>query len=255
MAKRPPKPKGTAKAHPAKKVSPPGQQASRKGLVGAKPVQPVRGGALSLPNDEPLLAGDFIEFIDSPQKRLFLQSYAQGPPRIGRACRAAGITPATSWNWRVSNPDPKFIEAFELAHKLAIERAEGELWRRGIEGYETPVYHQGQLVGTEREFDTTAAIFMLKAAKPDVFREKFDHRHSGPDGGPVQHAVALAILAPNERRARMKELAEVIEGSVVEGTTETVATAKAETPAEAYAREVAARVKGNGHTGNGQGGS
>jgi hypothetical protein len=34
--------------------------------------------------------------------------------------------------------------------------------------------------------DTTAAIFWLKNRKPDDWRDRQQHEHSGPAGGPIQ---------------------------------------------------------------------
>ena len=40
--------------------------------------------------------------------------------------------------------------------------------------------------------DVTAAIFWLKNRRSDQWRDR--HEHSGPDGGPVQHAHAIEIV-------------------------------------------------------------
>ena len=81
----------------------------------------------------------------------------------------------TGINWRNNQPDdPEFMAALARAEKAGVERCEAELFRRGFEGYEKPVYSNGHLVGTIREFDTTAAIFMLKGAKPDKYRDSWE---------------------------------------------------------------------------------
>lgn len=215
----------------------------------------VRGGRLSVPDDEPTVVPDFTEYTDEIPKRLFLQALAQGPPRLGRAIRAAGVCSKTVWNWRYGpQADAKFLTAYDLAYKLAIERAEGEMWRRGIEGYETPVYHQGQLVGTEREYDTTAAIFMLKGAKPETYRERFEH--TGAGGGPI----AVQLDADKLTDAEIAERIEKLRVSLIEPIKQLAATAvaaevdKAKAAEEAYAQALAVRGNGkNGHGGNGQG--
>ncbi len=145
----------------------------------------MRGGRLSLPDDDvedSAAVPDFPEIKDIRQ-RIFLQALAVCP-RIGRAARAAGISTGTTWNWRYNDPDPVFMNAYYIAWKLGIERVEDEMWRRGREGYEKPVYHQGRLVGTERVFSDTASIFMLKGALPEKYRERVEQ--SGPGGGPIQ---------------------------------------------------------------------
>ena len=54
-----------------------------------------------------------------------------------------------------------------------IEEAEKELARRGIEGWEEPVFDiKGNHCGNKRRYSDACLIFMLKSLKPEVFAEK-----------------------------------------------------------------------------------
>lgn len=185
MAKRPKKkPASKPKAKPAGKPKP----------------EFVRGSKLS-ESDEPQLSAESFVEVSDPRKRLYLRALAYSP-RFGYAARAAGVCPATSYNWRADKSDVTFQAAVERAIKMGVERMESELIRRGIEGIEKPVYQSGHLVGTVREYDTTAAIFMLKGIHPEKYRETHRHEHGGVGGGPiaVEHSLADLSDAEVERR-------------------------------------------------------
>jgi hypothetical protein len=216
-----------------------------------------RGAKLSEPTDESWspheLAADFPEITDV-KKRLFLAAITQ-VPRIGLACKMAGITPKTSWHWRHDADDPLFLEAYQRAYMIGLERAESELWRRGIQGVEEPVYHQGQLVGSKKVFSDTLLIFGLKGG----MREKYaDHqRMAGPGGGPVQmdHALGYAGLSDEEFLSRLERARQnLLAGSVGPDLPgQVVATPDPETEAlRAYERALEGRGNGK-HGGNGNG--
>lgn len=78
------------------------------------------------------------------------------------------------------------------------ERIERSLAERA-EGYSHPDVHisnyQGEITVTEitKHYppDTGAIAFWLKNRKPDEWRDKHEHQHSGPGGGPLQAVVIL----------------------------------------------------------------
>ena len=64
-----------------------------------------------------------------------------------------------------------------------IESAEAELHRRGVDGWDEPVFDiKGNHCGNKRRFSDACLIFMLKSLKPDVF------------AGPICHRVRLNQL-------------------------------------------------------------
>ena len=44
-----------------------------------------------------------------------------------------------------------------------------------------------------REYSDTLLIFMLKARKPDVYRERASIEHTGANGGPLEHAIQFYL--------------------------------------------------------------
>ena len=76
---------------------------------------------------------------------------------------------------------PELAERFKLAqmqrdkvrNAKRIESAEAELHRRGVDGWEEPVFDiKGNHCGDKRRYSDACLIFMLKSLKPDVFADK-----------------------------------------------------------------------------------
>lgn len=69
-----------------------------------------------------------------------------------------------------------------------------EWWENGKKFVEERV----EVVDLQMEVppDTTACIFWLKNRRPDLWRDKQEHQHSGADGGPV----AIQIYMPENNR-------------------------------------------------------
>ena len=49
-----------------------------------------------------------------------------------------------------------------------------EARRRAVKGTDKPVFQRGEQVGTIREYSDTLLMFLLKANKPEKFRDNFD---------------------------------------------------------------------------------
>lgn len=170
-----------------------------------------RGARLMVPEDE--VGGTFDEITDL-KKRRFLEALSE-MPRIGRACKLAGVTQTTLSRWK-RDGDQQFLQAYEVAWAMGVDRAESELWRRGVEGVEKPVYQQGRLVGTVREYDTQAAMFMLRGARPEKFREKSAEGAGTTHVGSVTNVtVQLAGLSTEELKARLAQATKALDAGAV----------------------------------------
>ncbi len=96
---------------------------------------------------------------------------------IGDACKAAGINRGTFYDHR--DKDPEFAKAAADAIEASIETLEKEARRRALQGTNKPVFHQGRECGKIKEYSDTLTIFLLKAQRPEIYRERYDLRHSG----------------------------------------------------------------------------
>ena len=75
--------------------------------------------------------------------------------------------------------NPEFLERVKAAQEEAAELLEEEALRRAKDGWEEPVWFQGAQVGTVRKFSDSLAMFLLKGSKPDKYRERQEHHHTG----------------------------------------------------------------------------
>lgn len=148
--------------------------------------------------------------ISQKRKAIFLEAYA----RLGNAVAAAeetGIDRSTHKFWLKSSA--AYRAAFELAEDAATEALEREARRRALDGREDPVYFNGQQVGTVRKYSDLLLMFLLKAKRPEVYRERSDVRlqgqlqssttvkviHEYHDGPPALNALpAVPALPPAE---------------------------------------------------------
>lgn len=121
-----------------------------------------------------------------PKRKAFLAAYAQ-TGNISVAAKIANVGRRDHYRWL---DDARYEKAFNDAHEEACDRLEAEARRRAVQGVEEPVYGKlpgkatgtGQ-VGTIRKFSDTLLIFLLKGARPEIYRERFEH--TGKDGAPL----------------------------------------------------------------------
>jgi len=106
------------------------------------------------------------------KKALFIKEL-RSKGTVFHAAHVAGIARRTAYQWR--SEDKKFASEWDQAKEDNLDELEKSLFERAVHGVEKPVYQQGQLVGTIREYSDTAAIFMLKGGRPEKFRERFEH--------------------------------------------------------------------------------
>ena len=127
--------------------------------------------------------------VSEPKKRAVLTAYAQ-TCNMTHAARAAGVPYRTACRWKAN--DELFRRALlEEATPQAADLLEGEALRRAVKGVRRDVFHQGEKIAEQMVYSDTLLIFLLKAARPAKFRERYEI--SGPGGGPLQiEAVRVA---------------------------------------------------------------
>jgi hypothetical protein len=116
---------------------------------------------------------------------------------ITDSCRRAGINKDTFYQHR--DKDPEFAAALAEAIEASIENLELEARRRAAKGCKRPVYQQGRLVGYVQEYSDTLLIFLLKAHKPEKYRERYAIKH----GGELEiHEVVETVVRTREEAAK-----------------------------------------------------
>lgn len=102
-----------------------------------------------------------------------------------------GVSEQTLNTWKKKHP--KFLESLKRGKDVANANVASRLYERAM-GYSHPAVKIMQSEGTSFEHtytehyppDTAAAIFFLKNRRPDLWRDKQQHEHSGPGGQPIQ---------------------------------------------------------------------
>lgn len=88
------------------------------------------------------------------------------------ASKKAGIGRFAAYKARKS--DPKFAEQWDDAVDEAVDLMVAVARSRAVNGTDKPVYQGGRQVGTIREYSDTLLIFLLKAHRPEMFRDSYD---------------------------------------------------------------------------------
>lgn len=96
---------------------------------------------------------------------------------MSESATLAGIGRQSAYDWR--RDDAEFAAAWDDAVDQAADRMEREALRRAVEGVDEPVYQGGELVGYVRKYSDTLLIFLLKAARPEKYRERAEVRQTG----------------------------------------------------------------------------
>lgn len=117
----------------------------------------------------------------------------QAGSTVAAAAREAGVHGSVPYQRR--RYDPAFRRAWQRAAQLGTELLEAEAVRRAVHGTEEPVYYKGSQCGTVRRYSDTLLIFLLKARRPEVYRED----RSGGKGSTVNislqtNASAVQLL-------------------------------------------------------------
>ena len=128
---------------------------------------------------------------------LFLEAFAL-TGNVSESAKAAGVGRSTVYDARES--DKAFAAAWDEAEEDAADRLERVALERAVDGVAEPVYYKGQLAGAVRRYSDTLLIFLLKARRPEKFRERYDHQHSGSVGITLDRLFELAAQSEEDEQ-------------------------------------------------------
>lgn len=78
---------------------------------------------------------------------------------------------------------PSLWKAIDSAHYAArmqrLRRLESEAMRRALDGVEQPVFHQGEQVGSRKDYSDDLMKMLLKAHDPDTYADRQKVEHQG----------------------------------------------------------------------------
>jgi hypothetical protein len=96
---------------------------------------------------------------------------------VSESCRAAGIGRTLAYAWR--DDDAEFAAAWEQAEQEAVDSLEKVAWDRAMDN-------------SDRMLE-----ILLKAHRPEKYREKQAVELTGKDGGPIKTDHAVIALTSN----------------------------------------------------------
>lgn len=86
------------------------------------------------------------------------------------AAQACDITSGTAYHHRKT--DPIFQERWDEALQEGVDLLEAKAHERAFRGVDEPVYYKGDEVGSVRKYSDALTMFLLKAHRPDKYRER-----------------------------------------------------------------------------------
>jgi hypothetical protein len=105
-----------------------------------------------------------------PHTRAFLAAFIESGGRVSKAAEAANIS--RDLHYRRYRASPEYKAIFDLAKEEAAQILEDEAVERAKEGTLRPVFYKGKPCGAIREKSDTLLMFLLKGARPSVYRER-----------------------------------------------------------------------------------
>lgn len=124
--------------------------------------------------------------IPADWRALFLEALAEYG-NVSAAARHAGVSRNFVYSQR--GTDEQFQAAWDDALKIGTEGLEDEARRRAFRGVEReqPHFYQGQLIHTTEitEYSDSLLTFLLRAHKPEKYRETVRQEHTGPNGDAI----------------------------------------------------------------------
>ena len=123
--------------------------------------------------------------------------------RIGDAAEAIGLT-----RWAVERWGAKDLYGFKkrmaAAEQGYLEKLEAEADRRGVEGIDHPVIHQGKITATYKQYSDNLLMFRMKRLQPE-YRDNYSDK---PESGATPVTQIIINLAP-----RVEKLEQVVEAT------------------------------------------
>lgn len=129
-----------------------------------------------------------------------------------------GVSEVTLNSWKKNHRE--FLKSLKEGKSQADAEVANSLFKRatGFSHLDTKfATHEGKITDA-REYtkhyapDTIACIFWLKNRRPDLWRDKIGHEHTGKDGGPIKQESEFTVTPEDEAViARIREKREEIE--------------------------------------------
>ena len=112
---------------------------------------------------------------------------------VTRAAKYAGRSRNQAYHVRRHSED--FAAQWDDALEEGTDLLDAEARRRAVTGIDKPVYYKGEVVGSITKYSDRLLMFLLRAHRPQVFR----------DGGKVKHTGATDVGIDRDIEKRIVE--------------------------------------------------
>lgn len=113
----------------------------------------------------------------TPEKEEEFLRVVSETANISRAALMIGISRQHLYLLR--DEDPEFSKRWDQAVEIGTDALEDEATRRAVEGWDEPVFYQGEQCALVRKYSDTLLIVQLKARRPQKYRENVHTEHTG----------------------------------------------------------------------------
>jgi hypothetical protein len=126
----------------------------------------------------------------------FFVAVVESGGNITKACAESSYGRTAVYDYKAN--DSEFATRLAESVEKGMDVLEQECIRRARDGTLEPVFHKGEQCGTIRKYSDTLAIFLLKGARPEKYRERLSV--SLQDATPAQIADAITRLTDDDLR-------------------------------------------------------
>ena len=126
-----------------------------------------------------------IKFTDRAREKFL--TVLRATCNVSEAARRCGVSRVRLYVLRKEQED--FAADWAEAEQEAADGLEAEAWRRGVEGVDKPITYQGKVTATYKEYSDRMLELLLKAHRPEKYRERVSAELTGKGGGPLNITV------------------------------------------------------------------
>jgi|TARA_B100000959_G_scaffold174552_1_gene182785 hypothetical protein len=111
--------------------------------------------------------------LTDERKTLFLESLTK-TANVSLSAKAVKVSRQYMYKYKHRPENEEFAEAWDNAIEIGIDSLEEEARRRAYLGVDEPVFYQGRECGVIRRYSDTLLIFLLKANRPEKYKDRRD---------------------------------------------------------------------------------
>ncbi len=108
----------------------------------------------------------------TPQKRQHFLKVLAATCNVKEAARDINVSRTQVYEAR--KRDVEFAAAWDNAIEEGADALELEARRRALEGVKEPVFYKGEVCGHVLRYSDTLLMFLLKAHRPEKYRERYE---------------------------------------------------------------------------------